>query len=124
MQTADFVATIFDSAQSNPGKITVAFTMALSALKKGHSTIVLLMVDGVELALPGAVDGIDIGAPFRPVHDLLADYRDLGGRIGICTSCLIHHGLKPEQVVPGYEVITAPDVIDLMMAAKGSLQIS
>ena len=47
-----------------------------------------------------------------------------GGRIGICKSCMIHNGFSAEQIVPGYEIITAPEVIDLMMAAKGSLQIT
>ncbi|GAB1362980.1 hypothetical protein MASR1M32_22160 [Rhodobacter sp.] len=34
MQSADFVATLFDG-RANPAKVTVAFTMALNALQKG-----------------------------------------------------------------------------------------
>lgn len=123
MQTADFVATLFDGT-SNPNKITVAFTMALNALKAGHSAIVLLMVEGVELGKPGALAGIDIGKPFEPAADLLEAYLAAGGRIGICGACMIHNGFTAEQMVPDYEIITAPDVISLLMAAKGSLQIT
>ena len=123
MQTADFVATIFDG-HSNPGKVTVAFTMALNALKMGHSAIVLLMVEGVELGKPGATADMDIGKPFEPVADLLAAYREAGGRIGICGACMIHNGFSAEEMDPDYEIITAPDVVTLMMDAKGTLPIT
>lgn len=123
MKSADFVATLFDG-RSNPAKVTVAFTMALNALQKGHETMVLLMVEAVELGQPGATDGIDVGKPFEPVSDLLAKFLAGGGRIGICKSCMIHNGFAEDQMVPAYEIITAPDVIDLMMGAKGSLQIT
>lgn len=123
MKTADFVATLFDG-RSNPAKVTVAFTMALNALKKGHSAMVLLMVEAVELGQPNATDGIDVGKPFEPVADLLAQFLAEGGRIGICKSCMIHNGFTAEQMVPDYEIITAPEVIDLLMAANGSLQIT
>lgn len=123
MQSADFVATLFDG-RANPAKVTVAFTMALNALQKGHSTMVLLMVEAVELGQPDATAGIDVGKPFEPVPDLLAKFITGGGRIGICKSCMIHNGFSAEQMVPGYEIVTAPEVIELMMAAKGSLQIT
>lgn len=123
MQPADFVATLFDG-RSDPAKVTVAFTMALNALQKGHGAMVLLMVDAVALGLPGATEGIDVGKPFEPVSDLLAAFRRGGGRIGICKSCMIHNGFAAEQMAPGHEIVTAPEVIDLLMAAKGSLQIT
>ena len=73
MQSADFVATLFDG-RANPAKVTVAFTMALNALQKGHSAMVLLMVEAVELGQPDATAGIDVGKPFEPVPDLLAKF--------------------------------------------------
>lgn len=123
MKTADFVATLFDG-RANPAKVTVAFTMALNALQKGHDSLVLLMVEAVELGLPGATDGLDVGKPFEPVADMLAKFLEGGGRVGVCKSCMIHNGFTAEQMVPEYEIITAPEVIDLMMATKGSLQIT
>lgn len=123
MQTTDFVATLFDGA-SNPNKVTVAFTMAVNALRKGHTATLILMVEAVELGRPGATAGMDIGAPFEPVSELLARYLDLGGRIVICQSCMVHHGFSKDQMDPRFEVITAPDVIELLMNARGSLQVS
>ena len=123
MQSADFVVPLFEG-QANHAKATVALTMAANAVGKGHSAIVLLMAEAVSLGLPDACQGIAIGAPFRPLADLLADFLAGGGRIGICSSCMIHNGLTAEQMVPGYEIVTAGDVVDLLMAAKGSLQIT
>ena len=85
---------------------------------------VILMVEAVELGKPGATEGMAIGKPFEPVADLLAKYLEKGGRIAICGSCMIHNGLTAEQMDPRFEVITAPDVIELLMNAKGSLQVT
>lgn len=123
MKTSDFVVTLFDG-QNNPNKVTVAFAMALNALKKGHSTIIILMVDAVALGKPDATAGIDIGHPFEPVADLCKAYLEQGGRIAVCGPCMIHNGFSADDMVKTYEIIKAPDVVDLLMAAKGSLQIT
>ncbi len=123
MQTAEFVVTLFDG-KSNPNKVTVAYTMALNAVKAGHSAILLLMVDAVELGKPGALEGINIGAPFEPAADLLKEYLAAGGRIGVCKACMAHNGFTAEEMVPEYEIVTAPDVVTLLMASNGSLQLT
>ena len=66
----DYVGTLFDNTDSNPSKITLAFTMAGIALKKGYSASVILMVDAAHLALPNALDNVNIGAPFEPAGKL------------------------------------------------------
>ncbi|MFA7555051.1 MAG: DsrE family protein [Spongiibacteraceae bacterium] len=123
MKTTDFVATLFEST-GNVNKVTVAFTMSLNALLKGHSATIILMADAVELGKPNATAGMDIGKPFEPVSDLLSKYLEKGGQIAICSSCMLHNGMTAEQMTPGFPIINAPDVIDLLMQAKGSLQVS
>lgn len=123
MQPTDFVATVFDG-HSNPNKVTVACTMALNALRKGHSTTIILMVEAVELGRPGAAADMDIGEPFEPVVELLRSYLEQGGRVAICGACMVHNGMKAEDMDPRFAVITAPDVIDLLMGAKGTLQVT
>lgn len=123
MQLTDFVSTVFDG-RGNPNKVTVAFTMGVNALMKGHTATLILMADAVELGKPDATAGIDIGKPFEPVADLHAKYVELGGQITVCGACMLHNGYTAEQMDPRYKIITAGDVIDLLMAAKGSLQIT
>lgn len=123
MNPSDFVSTLFEG-HGNPDKVTVALTMVNNAVQMGHSATLVLMAEGVTLALPHAADGIDIGMPFEPAADLLAQYLDKGGRVAVCRSCLIHNGLKEEEVDPRFVVITAPQVVELLMAAQGSLQVS
>jgi predicted peroxiredoxin len=123
MQTSDYVSTLFD-AKTNPDKVTVAFTMAFKAVSKGYSATVILMAAGVHMGRPGYADDMDIGEPFRPVADLMKDYLDNGGQIVVCSSCAEHSGLSREQIDPRFEIITANEVIDLVMNAKGNLQIT
>lgn len=120
---AAFVSTLFHG-QSNPDKVTVALTMALTARLKGHTACLILMAEGVSMGVPGAAHNMDIGQPFEPAADLLRQYLDAGGRVAICKSCMLHHGLSAEQMDTRFEIITAPDVIDLLMGATGSLQIA
>ena len=84
----DFVGTLFDNAETNPSKITLAFTMAGKALEQGHSASVILMVDAVHLALPNALDKVDIGAPFKPAKDLLESFVEKGGNVLVCGACM------------------------------------
>lgn len=123
ISTADFVSTLFHG-QGNLDKVTVALTMALNARIKGHTACLILMAEGVVLGVPGAADGMDIGQPFEPAADLLRKYLAAGGRVAVCKSCMLHNGLNAEQMDARFEIITAPDVIDLLMGAKGSLQIA
>lgn len=123
MDKSDFVSTLFNG-HSNPDKVTVALTMVHNAVQQGHSATLILMAEGVTLALPHAADDIDIGMPFEPAADLLAQYLDKGGRVAVCRACLIHNGLKEDEIDPRFDIITAPQVVALLMAAQGTLQVS
>lgn len=123
MQTTDFVATVFDG-KGDPNKVTVTFTMALNALLKGYTATIILMVEAVELGKPDATTDMDIGKPFEPVNHLMNQYLEKGGHIAICGACMLHNGMTAEQMDPRFEIITAADVIDLLMNATGSLQIT
>lgn len=120
---SDFVSTLFDG-HSNTDKVTIAFTMAVNALLKGHSATIILMAKSVELGKPDAMRDINIGPPFKPVAELLDTFLAEGGRVAVCSSCLLHAGFSPEDMDPQYPIINAPDVVDLLMGAKGSLQIA
>lgn len=123
VKTTDYVGTLFDDS-SNPNKITVAFTMAFKALEKGHSASVILMVDAVHLAVKDALEGIDIGAPFEPAPKLLEAFLEKGGQVLVCGACMVHNKVDESAVDPRFETISADDVVELVMSAKGSLQLT
>lgn len=123
MHNTDFVVTLFEG-RSNPNNLTVAVVMALNALKQGHTATIILMVEAVELGKPGATKGIDIGAPFAEVGGQLEEYMDMGGQVCICNACMLHNGFSAEDMDSHFELINAPDVVSLLMNAKGSLQIT
>lgn len=98
--------------------------MELNALKQGHSATIILMVDAVALGKPNATKGIDIGAPFAEVSGQLEEFLNLGGRVCICNACMLHNGFTAEEMDSRFERINAPDVVSLLMNAKGSLQLT
>ena len=123
MRNTDFVVTLFEG-KSNPNNLTVAVVMGLNALKQGHSATIILMVEAVELGKPGATKGIDIGAPFAEVGGQLEEFLNLGGQVCICNACMLHNGFTAEDMDSRFELINAPDVVSLLMNAKGSLQLT
>lgn len=123
MRNTDFVVTLFEG-KSNPNNLTVAVVMGLSALKQGYSATIILMVEAVELGKPGAAKGIDIGAPFAEVGGQLEEFLSLGGQVCICNACMLHNGFTAEDMDSRFELINAPDVVSLLMNAKGSLQLT
>ncbi len=123
IKTTDYVGTLFDN-EANPNKVTVAFTMGVKALENGHSASIILMVDAVHLAIPGAMDNLDIGAPFMPVKELQETFLAKGGNIYVCQACMVHNHIAVTSIDPRFPVVTGEDVITLVMQAKGSLQLS
>ncbi len=120
----DYVGTLFDNSDSNPSKITLAFTMAGKALEQGHSASVILMVDAVHLGVPNALDNVDIGAPFKPAKELLEAFIEKGGQVLVCGACMKHNGLEEADIDKRFEVISGDNVVELLMNAKGSLQLN
>ena len=123
LTTTDYVGTLFDD-QTNPNKITVAYTMAVTALERGHSSTLILMVDAVHLARPNALDSIDIGAPFKPAKELLKAFMDKGGQVLVCKACMVHNNVQESEIDTRFGIISADDVVNLLMSAKGSLQLT
>ena len=121
MKQTDFVVTLFEGKE-NANNLTVAVVMGVNALKQGYS--IILMVHAVALGQPDAAKGVDIGAPFPPADKTLEEFLSLGGQVCICNACMEHNGFHAEQMDPRYVLINAPDVVSLLMNAKGSLQIT
>lgn len=121
--SADLLITL-TAHERDANNVTIAFTIGTKALEKGHSVQILLLSDAVHLAAKGYADKIDIGAPFQPIKEILPAFLQSGGKIKICSACMEHNGVKREEVIDGVEVITADDVVDMIMNASKTLQLN
>ncbi len=123
MSCADLLITL-TAHERDENNVTIAFTMGVKALEKGHRVEMLLLSDAVQLAAEGYADRIDIGPPFKGIKELLRAFLEQGGMLKVCSSCMEHNGVAKEEVIDGIEIITADDVIDAIMNAKKTLQLN
>ncbi len=110
--------------EADSNNVIIAFTMGNEALAKGYSAEIVLLSNAVALAQKNYDDKIDIGAPFKPLNELLPAFIKAGGKLKVCKACMIHNGVKEEDLISESIIITAPDVIDLLMKSKKSLQLN
>ncbi len=119
----EFVITLSHD-KSNPKQVTLAFTLGLKSLEKGHQTAIILFLDAVQVGRTGYVDDIDIGEPFLAVKDMLPIYLEQGGRLLVCGSCWKHGHYPDSERLAGAPIISADQVIDFMFNAKSVLQLN
>jgi tRNA 2-thiouridine synthesizing protein D len=120
---ADFVITLGFGKESAK-HVTLAFTIGLKSLEKGNKTAIILLLDGVHTGLKGETDKVDFGEPFLPVKDMMEVYFSEGGELLICGSCWKHDPLPDSERMSEAKMITADDVVELLMNAKGTLQLN
>ncbi|HLR60370.1 MAG TPA: DsrE family protein [Pseudogracilibacillus sp.] len=123
MDFSDLLITL-TAHERDSNNVTIAFTMGLKALEKGHSVEIMLMSDAVHLAEKNYANKIDIGEPFEPIKDILPRFIESGGNLNVCHSCMVHNNVKEESLIDGSKVITADYVIDALMNSKKTLQLN
>ena len=123
MAYADLLITL-TAHENNPNNVTIAFTMGVKALEKGHTVDIMLLSDGVYLAEKGYADKIDIGEPFKAIKDLMPVFLEKGGKLKVCSACMEHNGVKKENILDGAVIINADDVVDALMNSNKSLQLN
>lgn len=123
MNNIDLLVTLTQHERDS-NNVTIAFTMGLEAAKRGHDVELILLSDAVHLASKGYADKIDIGKPFQPINKLLPDFLKAGGKLKVCSACMIHNGVEDDNLVEGAEIIGAEYVVDAIMEAKKSLQLN
>lgn len=122
MDNIDLLITLTQHERDS-NNVTIAFTMGLTAVEKGYDVELLLLSDAVHLASKGYADKIDIGEPFKPINELLPAFMEAGGKVKVCSACMIHNGVEG-NLVDGVEIVKAEYVIDALMEAKKSLQLN
>ena len=110
-------------AKDNVGKATVSVTLASAALDAGEKVSVILMSEGVRLAVQGYAESVDYGEPFKPMKELIAAVLQKGGELLACTPCIKKRGISDEYLLPGVRLIGGADVVRLLGQADRSIQL-
>jgi predicted peroxiredoxin len=105
----------------DPELATIPFVMACAALASDVEVIVGFQGDGVCLVHKGEADVVQ--APeFAPLSKLMADFRELGGTMLVCSPCMKSRGLAaPDDLIEGTEVVAAGRFIAEITSATNSL---
>jgi predicted peroxiredoxin len=90
-----FVVTGFDQ---EPDRTAAPLVLANNALAGGADVLVWLTHDGVELAKKGEADKVKPRS-FPALIELLTNYIEAGGRIGICPPCGKTHGINEQNMI-------------------------
>lgn len=123
MSNSDLLITL-TADENDSNNVTIAFTIGVKALEKGHTVEIMLLSNAVYLAKKGYADKIDIGAPFKPIREMLPAFLEKGGQLNVCASCMEHNNVSKEDLIEGAEVITADYVVEAMMNANKTLQLN
>lgn len=123
MNSVDLLITL-TAHERDSNNVTIAFTMGLKALEKGHDVEIILLSDAVHLSEIGYADKIDIGAPFEAINKILPLFIENGGKLSVCSSCMQHNNVKEDNLIKNASVITADYVVDSLMNAKRTFQLN
>lgn len=123
MNNIDLLITLTQH-ERDANNVTIAFTMGLKAAQKGYDVELILLSDAVHLASKGYADKIDIGEPFEPISKLLPAFLEAGGKLKVCSACMMHNGVEESTIIEGADIIDADYVVDAVLEAKKSLQLN
>ena len=106
---------------NDPELATIPFVMACAALASDVEVVVGFQGDGVCLVHQGEADVVQ--APeFPPLAKLMSDFRELGGKMLVCSPCIKSRGLAaPDDLIEGAEVVAAGRFIAEITSATNSL---
>ncbi|WP_404382014.1 DsrE family protein [Caenispirillum salinarum] len=119
----DFVA-VARATPADARALGLAATAAVAAQARGTSASLVLVADAAAFARPGALKGMDPGPPFRPLPELVDELRASGGQVCVSAVCLVKEDIAPDRVAEGMTIITIDEMVDLLMRAKGTLQLT
>jgi predicted peroxiredoxin len=92
-------------------RIALPLVLANAALAMGQEALIWLTLDGVKIAKKGFADNL-VSPSFSKINDLLQQYADAGGKIGICPACAKTHDVSEEDVIENANWMGAAAVQD------------
>jgi predicted peroxiredoxin len=104
----------------HPEHATIPFVMAVAALASDVEAVIGLQADAVELGVTGGADSV-AAEGFPPLSKLMNDYKELGGKILVCSPCLKSRGIDAAQLVENAEVVAAARFVAELTSATNAL---
>jgi uncharacterized protein involved in oxidation of intracellular sulfur len=101
-------------------RATIPFVMGCAALASEVDAVIGLQVEGVWLAYKGETDQIS-AAGFPPLAGLVDTFRELGGKILVCSPCMQSRDIAPEDLIEGAEIVAAARFVAEITSATNSL---
>ena len=104
----------------HPEHVTIPFVMAAAALASDVEVVVGLQADGVLLARAGTIEMVE-AAGFPPLARLFGDFRELGGKLLVCSPCLKSREIGADALVEGAEIVAAGRFVAEITSATNAL---
>jgi predicted peroxiredoxin len=105
----------------DPERATIPFVMSTSAQAMDIEVVMGFQADGVTLASKGVAERI--AAPsFPPLKDLVAAYREAGGKLLVCGPCVQSRKIDPKNdLVEGATIVNAATFVKECIEATNVL---
>ncbi|MBW1749116.1 MAG: DsrE family protein [Deltaproteobacteria bacterium] len=91
----------------DPEKAAMPFVMAGAALAMDIKATICLQGNAVYLAKEGYVDTMLPGGGFPHMNKLMADFKELGGKMLVCVPCIKERNIEEKDLVDGSETTAA-----------------
>jgi predicted peroxiredoxin len=103
-----FSITHFDN---DPDRTAVPLVLANNALAMGHDVLIWVTLEAVQLARKDAAKGLQPKS-FPAIEDLLKNFQESGGKIGVCPPCARTHGVTADNLVENATWMGAAAVLE------------
>lgn len=90
-----FSITHFDN---DPDRVAVPLVLANNALAMGNEVLIWVTLEAVQLAKRGGGAGLQPKS-FPAISELLENFHNNGGKIGVCPPCAKTHGVTDDDLV-------------------------
>jgi uncharacterized protein involved in oxidation of intracellular sulfur len=112
----DSLVVIATHGTCEPEYATLPFVVGNAALAMEVDVIVALQGNAVTLAKKGCYEHVFAGG-LDPLKKMVDTFRELGGKIWVCTPCIKSREMTPEMLVDGIELTAGGKLVQACIDA-------
>jgi predicted peroxiredoxin len=107
-------------AGEDPERASLPFVLGVAALAMDVEAIVALQGTGVYLAKKGIMENV-FAAGLPPLKELVDNFRELGGKLWVCTPCMKAREIQEFNLIEGAEPMAAAKLTQALLESTASL---